>query len=80
MARVLELFVFQNIAGAALDSVLNGASVGGHVVVHAINGPLGLAAAILSLSGHVAHLGLDAVEALKQSNIGVIEAVGDAVV
>ena len=72
--------ILQDIAGAALDGVLDGAGIGRHVVIHTIDGPLGLAATILSLSGHIAHLRLDTVEALKQSHIGVVEAAGDTVV
>lgn len=80
MAPGVGVVILQDIAGAALDGVLDGAGIGRHVVIHTIDGPLGLAAAILSLSGHIAHLRLDTVEALKQSHIGVVEAAGDAVV
>ena len=70
----------RHVVAYALNGILDAVGLGGQIVIHAVHRPLGLAAAILSLSGHIAHLRLDTVEALKQSHIGVVEAAGNAVV
>lgn len=75
-----SVLAVNDISCAILDGILDGAGVGRHVVVHAVDSALGLAAAVLCLSGHVAHLRLDAVEALEKCHIGVVEAAGDAVI
>ena len=79
------ILVLNHITGGVLDSVLDGTSVGCVLILHAINGTLGSAAAICQLMGQsvdaslgvVAVLqdcGVDAVETLTQSAVNAVNA------
>ena len=84
-STAVSVLVLNHITGGVLDSVLNGASVGCVLILHAINGTLGSAAAVSQLMGQsvdaslgvVAVLqdcGVDAVETLTQSAVNAVNA------
>ena len=73
------VLVVDDVPGGGLDGIAGVADLGGHVVAHAVNGPLGAAAAIRKLGGQVAEAALHAVEALHHAHVGVVEPVGQGV-
>ena len=84
-STAVSVLVLNHITGGVLDSVLDGASVGCVLILHAINGTLGSAAAVSNLVGQgvdaslgvVAVLqdcGVDAVETLTQSAVNAVNA------
>lgn len=79
-AAIVRVLVVDNITGRVLDRVAGVASLRRHVIAHALDRVLGLAAAVLQVVAELAQGLVHTVKALQHRNIGAVKAAGNRIV
>ena len=76
----VRICVVDDVTGGVLDSVLQSAGLGCHIVAHAVNGSLGGAAAVSDLVGKSVDAGLSVVAVLEDCGVNAVKALTQSAV
>lgn len=79
-AAIVRVLVVDDVTGRVLDRVAGVASLRRHVIAHALDRVLGLAAAVLQVVAELAQGLVHTVKALQHRNVGAVKAAGNRVV